>query len=68
MEQAGIAAPGLSHKAPHPLHFERVEVWQAVGMADPWLVGVLRTPSGRERFYMLYDWGLEGTLDRDLLR
>lgn len=49
-------------------YFERVEVWQAVGMADPWLVGAMRTPSGRERFYLLYDWGLETTLDRDLLR
>lgn len=49
-------------------HFERVEVWQAVGMADPWLVGVMRTPSGQERFHLLYDWGLETTLDRDLLR
>ncbi len=49
-------------------HFERLEVWQAVGMADPWLVGVLRTPSGRNRFYLLYDWGLETTLDRALMR
>lgn len=50
------------------MHFERVEVWQAVGMADPWLVGVMRTPTGDERFYLLYDWGLEATLDRELLR
>ncbi len=49
-------------------HFERLEVWQAVGMADPWLVGLLQTPSGEERFYMLFDWGLETTLDRDLMR
>jgi len=49
-------------------HFERLEVWQAVGMADPWLVGVMRAPSGRDRFYMLYDWGIEATLDRELLR
>lgn len=49
-------------------NFERVEVWQAVGMADPWLVGVLQTPSGAERFYLLYDWGLETTFDRTMLR
>lgn len=49
-------------------HFERLEVWQAVGMADPWLVGVLQAPSGEERFYLLFDWGLETTLDRDLMR
>ena len=49
-------------------HFERLEVWQAVGMADPWLVGAMTTPTGRERFYMLFDWGLEGTADRDLFR
>ncbi|HKZ98400.1 MAG TPA: hypothetical protein VJ326_02240 [Thermoplasmata archaeon] len=49
-------------------HFERVEVWQAVGMADPWLVGVMREPSGRDRFYLLFDWGLETTLDREILR
>lgn len=48
--------------------FERLEVWQAVGMADPWLVGVMATPTGSERFYLLYDWGLETTLDRDLWR
>jgi len=49
-------------------HFERLEVWQAVGTADPWLVGVMTTPTGRERFYLLFDWGLETTLDRELLR
>ncbi|MEK6987718.1 MAG: hypothetical protein AABX97_06445 [Candidatus Thermoplasmatota archaeon] len=49
-------------------HFERLEVWQAVGMADPWLVGVLQAPSGEEHFYLLFDWGLETTLDRDLMR
>jgi len=48
--------------------FEEVEVWQAVGMADPWLVGIMRTPSGAERFYLLYDWGLETTLDRATMR
>ncbi len=48
--------------------FERLEVWQAVGMADPWLVGTMTAPSGREHFYMLYDWGLETTLDASLLR
>ena len=49
-------------------HFERLEVWQAVGMADPWLVGAIQTPTGKERFYLLFDWGLETTLDRELLR
>jgi len=49
-------------------HFERLEVWQAVGMADPWLVGVMSTPAGKERFYLLFDWGLETTIDKDLLR
>jgi hypothetical protein len=49
-------------------HFERVEVWQAVGTADPWLVGVMRDPSAGERFYLLFDWGLEATLDREVLR
>ncbi len=45
-------------------HFDRLEVWQAVGMADPWLVGGVRLPSRRERFYLLYDWGTETTADR----
>ena len=49
-------------------HFERVEVWQAVGMADPWLVGVMRMPTGRERFYLLYDWGLETTTQTNGMR
>lgn len=49
-------------------HFERLEVWQAVGMADPWLVGVMGTPGGAERYYMLFDWGLETTLDRASMR
>ena len=49
-------------------HFERLEVWQAVGMADPWLVGVMAAPSEAERYYLLYDWGLETTLDRALAR
>ena len=49
-------------------HFERLEVWHAVGMADPWLVGVMPTPAGRERFYLLFDWGLETTSDRDSQR
>ncbi len=57
------------HRARNMLqHFERLEVWQAVGMADPWLVGVTSAPSGHEHFYMLYDWGLEGTVDSALLR
>ncbi|HKW43349.1 MAG TPA: hypothetical protein VJP06_04095 [Thermoplasmata archaeon] len=46
-------------------HFERLEVWQAVGMADPWLVGVLALPMASERFYLLYDWGTETTPDRN---
>lgn len=57
------------HRARNMLHhFERLEVWQAVGMADPWLVGVTTAPSGKDHFYMLYDWGLEGTVDSALLR
>ncbi len=57
------------HRARHALgHFERLEVWQAVGMADPWLVGVTVAPSGRAHYYLLYDWGLETTLDRALGR
>lgn len=47
------------------MHFERLEVWRAVGMADPWLVGVMRGPAGRARFYLLYEWGLETTRGRD---
>ena len=49
-------------------HFDRLEVWQAVGTADPWLVGVVRTPNGRERFYLVYDWGVETSAGRDALR
>ena len=57
------------HRARNMLqHFERLEVWQAVGMADPWLIGVVTAPSGREHFYLVYDWGLESTLDSALLR
>jgi hypothetical protein len=48
--------------------FERLEVWQTVGMTDPWLVGRVRLPSGRERFYLIYDWGLETTAERRALR
>jgi len=57
------------HRARNALtHFERLEVWQAVGMADPWLVGVIAAPSGKDHYYLLYDWGLETTLDTTLLR
>ncbi len=57
------------HRARNMLqHFEQLEVWQAVGMADPWLVGVITAPSGRDHFYLLYDWGLETTLDSTALR
>ena len=49
-------------------HFERLEVWQAVGMADPWLIGVVAAPSGKEHYYLVYDWGLETTLDSALAR
>lgn len=49
-------------------HFEHLEIWEAVGMADPWLVGAVRMPTGRERFYLLFDWGLEGTRGREALR
>ena len=49
-------------------HFERLEVWRAVGMADPWLVGVMVDPSRTERYFLLYDWGLETTVGRALAR
>ena len=49
-------------------YFTRLEVWHAVGMTDPWLVGGVRLPSRRERFYLLYDWGTETTADREDLR
>lgn len=49
-------------------HFERIEVWHAVGMADPWLVGIVRMPTGPERFYLLYDWGTETTAVRGSFR
>lgn len=53
------------HRARNALqHFERLEVWQAVGMADPWLVGLLVDAAHAERYYLLYDWGLETSLDR----
>lgn len=45
-------------------HFHRLEIWQAVGTADPWLVGVVKSPLGHECFYRLYDWGVESSLDR----
>ena len=57
------------HQARNSLkHFERLEVWQAVGMADPWLVGVLAGPGDAQRYFLLYDWGIETTLDRTLAR
>ncbi len=69
LNQAKALPAEAVHRARNALsHFERLEVWQAVGMADPWLVGVMATPGGKERFYMLYDWGLESTLDRESLR
>src|SRR2546428_5980531 len=49
-------------------YFERLEVWQPVGMADPWLVGGVRRPSNRGRFYPLYDWGNQTTAERGDLR
>ena len=49
-------------------HFERIEVWQAVGMADPWLVGVMHFFADRERFYLLHDWGIEASPTRVALR
>ncbi|HYS99128.1 MAG TPA: hypothetical protein VEO20_00510 [Thermoplasmata archaeon] len=49
-------------------HFERIEVWQAVGMADPWLVGVMHFFADRERFYLLHDWGIETSPTRVALR
>src|SRR2546422_3875728 len=45
-------------------YFERLEVWHAVGMADPWLVGGVRLPSRRGRVYLFYDWGTETTAER----
>ncbi len=69
LNQARALPAEAVHRARNALsHFERLEVWQAVGMADPWLVGVMATPGGKERFYMLYDWGLESTPDRESLR
>lgn len=57
------------HRARNAMkHFERLEVWQAVGTADPWLVGTVRAPGDQERYYLLYDWGVESTFDRELLR
>ena len=47
--------------------FERLEVWQAVGMANPWLVGVMCTPAGPEGFYLLDSWSLETRSDRKSL-
>ncbi len=57
------------HRARNALkHFERLEVWQAVGMADPWLIGVISDATATERYYLLYDWGLETTLDSAMAR
>ncbi len=57
------------HRARNALkQFDRLEVWQAVGTADPWLVGVVVGPSSSERYFLMYDWGVETTLDRALGR
>ena len=69
LRQATALPAEAVHRARNALkHFERLEVWQAVSMADPWLVGVMVGPSDAERYYLLYDWGLETTLDRSLAR
>ena len=69
LRQATALPAEAVHRARNALkHFERLEVWQAVGMADPWLIGVLSGPSDTERYFLLYDWGLETTLDRQLAR
>ncbi len=63
-----LPAEAVRRARGHLRHFEHLEVWQAVGMADPWLVGLVQAPSGAERYFLLYDWGLETTLDRTLMR
>jgi len=63
-----IPAEALRRAQASLAYFEQLEVWHAVGMADPWLVGGVRLPSRRERFYLLYDWGTETTADREDLR
>ena len=69
MNRAKALPAEAVHRARGALkHFERLEVWQAVGMADPWLVGVMAAPDGDERYYMLFDWGLETSADRDGMR
>ncbi len=69
LKQATALPAEAVHRARNALqHFERLEVWQAVGMADPWLIGVVTDAADAERYYLLYDWGLETTLDRTLAR
>lgn len=69
LKQATALPAEAVHRARNALkHFERLEVWQAVGMADPWLIGILAGPSESERYFLLYDWGLETTLDREQSR
>ncbi len=69
LRQATALPAEAVHRARNALkHFERLEVWQAVGMADPWLIGVVTGAADTERYYLLYDWGLETTLDRALAR
>ncbi len=69
LKQATALPAEAVHRARNALqHFERLEVWQAVGMADPWLIGVLTDGAATERYYLLFDWGLETTLDRTLAR
>ncbi len=69
LKQATALPAEAVHRARNAMgQFERLEVWQAVGMADPWLIGVLASPSREERYFLLYDWGLETTLDHALAR
>ncbi len=69
LRQATALPAEAVHRARNALkHFDRLEVWQAVGMADPWLIGVVEGPSNAERYFLLYDWGLETTLDTALAR
>ncbi len=69
LNQATALPAEAVHRARNALkQFDRLEVWQAVGMADPWLVGIVAGPSSSERYFLMYDWGLETTLDRAMGR
>ncbi len=69
LHQATALPAEAVHRARNALrHFDRLEVWQAVGMADPWLIGIISDARSTERYFLLYDWGLETTLDSALAR